>query len=202
MAITASTTLFLRLSSRKSERCSTGSSPPWATRSPIWPTTSCSGLCRPRKRVPVSARFLATILPASAFLTVRPMWTPMWRAPGSTRGRICRSIWPTISFGSRRFFRASSAACATARQPARTPPPWRRWYLKPARAQHVLLRLAGGVARDRLDEADMFGLLVGRQVLGAGGDHLVGRERHALVHHDVGAADLAPALVGHAHHRH
>ena len=53
--------------------------------------------------------------------------TPMWRAPASIRARICRSIWPIISSGWPRSCRASSAACATAPPPARTPPPWRRW---------------------------------------------------------------------------
>ena len=56
-----------------------------------------------------------------------PMSTPMWRAPGSIRARICRSISPTISSASPRSSRASSAACATAPRPA---------SIAPAKAAH------------------------------------------------------------------
>ena len=48
-------------------------------------------------------------------------------APASIRGRICRSISPTISSASPRSCRASSGACATAPRPAKMRRRARRW---------------------------------------------------------------------------
>ena len=59
-------------------------------------------------------------------VAARTTSTPMWRAPGSIRGRIWRSISPTISSASPRSCRASSGACATAPPPTRTRPRWPR----------------------------------------------------------------------------
>ncbi len=64
----------------------------------------------------------ASILPCSAFRRLPAMSTPMWRAPASIRGRICRPISPIISSGSRRSCKALPAVCATAPRPAPSPP--------------------------------------------------------------------------------
>jgi aminoglycoside phosphotransferase (APT) family kinase protein len=80
--------------------------------------------------MPASARCWVMISPRSASRRADLTSTPMWRAPASIRARSCRSTSLTISSGWRRSCRASSAACATAPPPARTPPPWRRWCVR------------------------------------------------------------------------
>ncbi len=157
------------------------------------------------------------------------MSMPIWRAPASIRGRICRSISPIIFSALRRSCRASPDACATAPPPAPSPPPrpnWcgplaaKGWEFAAAgrRMKTFALALGSGGARglahiaviEALDEMGMKPVAIAGTSIGAliGAAYAAGMSGKDLRHHVhrrsrmVGGEMHAPLHAGARRHAH